>query len=257
MTFGADYGVLWRIQPDSLELLAIDPPRSERPRHGSCRSTTSPGCREAIRELGTSFVAGRSRDDARRGARVRSTSSESDRLCGHPSSSPAPASSSWRSPGRSSCPSPIPATVAVVRRFADQAGLALEQLERRRAEAEAALRADSTRRLQEVTAALSLAATPLDVSNTCLEHALASIGAEAGFVVLNGPDGTTVELVAATGLRRRRARGLARTRSWTTTSRSLARWPRARRSGRSRREEMSAFASVHGGRALRAGSRCR
>ena len=94
---------------------------------------------------------------------------------------------------------PDPATVAVVRRFADQAGLALEQLERRRAEAEAALRADSTRKLQEVTAALSLAATPLDVSNTCLEHALASIGAEAGFVVLNGPDGKTVEFASVTG----------------------------------------------------------
>ena len=63
-----------------------------------------------------------------------------------------------------------------------------------------------------MTAALSLAATPLDVSNTCLEHALASIGAEAGFVVLNSPDGRTVELVTATRLRGRRARSLARAR---------------------------------------------
>ena len=94
---------------------------------------------------------------------------------------------------------PDPATLAVVRRFADQAGLALEQLERRRAEADAASRADATRRLQEVTAALSLAATPLEVGNTCLEHALASIGAEAGFVVLYGAEKTSVELVTSSG----------------------------------------------------------
>jgi GAF domain-containing protein len=95
---------------------------------------------------------------------------------------------------------PDPATIAVVRRFADQAGLALEQLERRRAQNELAARADATRRLQDVTAALSQAATSLDVSNTCLEHALAWVGAEAGFIVLNGPEGTrSVELVASSG----------------------------------------------------------
>jgi hypothetical protein len=95
---------------------------------------------------------------------------------------------------------PDPATLVVVRRFADQAGLALEQVERRRAQEEVAVRADATRRLQDVTAALSQAATTVDVSNTCLEHALASMGAEAGFVVLTGPEGTrSVELVSSTG----------------------------------------------------------
>jgi hypothetical protein len=38
---------------------------------------------------------------------------------------------------------------------------------------------ESTRRLQDVTAALSRATTIADVSNTCLEHALESVGAEA------------------------------------------------------------------------------
>ena len=95
---------------------------------------------------------------------------------------------------------PDQATLAVVRRFADQAGLALEQVERRRAEADAERRADATRRLQEVTAALSVATTVLDVSNACLEKALESVGAEAGFVVLKGPPGTTtVEIVTSSG----------------------------------------------------------
>jgi hypothetical protein len=95
---------------------------------------------------------------------------------------------------------PDPATLAVVRRYADQAGLALEQLERRRAEDEVAARADATRRLQEVTASLSQATTSVDISNTCLERALASVGAEAGFVVLVEADGSkVVELVASAG----------------------------------------------------------
>jgi anti-sigma regulatory factor (Ser/Thr protein kinase)/GAF domain-containing protein len=95
---------------------------------------------------------------------------------------------------------PDAATIAVVRRFADQAGLALEQVERRRAEADATRRAEATRRLQEVTAALSVATTTLEVSQTCLEKALDSVGAEAGFVVLTGPAGTrTVELVTSSG----------------------------------------------------------
>ena len=46
---------------------------------------------------------------------------------------------------------PDPTTIAIVRRFADQAGLAFEQLERRRAEERAAARADETERLLEMT----------------------------------------------------------------------------------------------------------
>ena len=198
VTFGADYGVLWRIRPDSLELLAIDPVKSEVATGRELPLDDFPMLSEAIRELGTSFVADvleTTRGEGLefvRGLGIRSSLRTPVVISG---ASELVLAISWQV----IVSEPDPATVAVVRRFADQAGLALEQLERRRAEAEAALRADSTRRLQEVTAALSLAATPLEVSDTCLEHALASIGAEAGFVVLNGPDGTTVDLVTATG----------------------------------------------------------
>ena len=107
---------------------------------------------------------------------------------------------------------PDTATVAVVRRFADQAGLALEQLERRRAQAAVAERAESTRRLQDVTAALSRATTIVDVSNTCLEHALESVGAEAGFVVLHRSRGNDNRDRHELRLRRCRARHVARAR---------------------------------------------
>ena len=145
---------------------------------------------------------------------------------------------------------PDQATLAVVRRFADQAGLALEQVERRRAEADAERRADATRRLQEVTAALSVATTVLDVSNACLEKALESVGAEAGFVVLKGPSGhehgrDRHEL----GLRRRQGSRPGRRSISTRTSPSHARSPPASPSGRCRTTEMSAFTGVREARA--------
>jgi serine phosphatase RsbU (regulator of sigma subunit)/anti-sigma regulatory factor (Ser/Thr protein kinase) len=103
---------------------------------------------------------------------------------------------------------PDPSTLALVRRFTDQARLALEQVERRRAEAEARRRADETHRLQEITSELAIASTAADVSTTCLEHALAAVGAQAGFVVLTHPERVVVDLVASHGY----------------TDQSLARW---------------------------------
>ena len=94
---------------------------------------------------------------------------------------------------------PDATTIAIIRRFADQAGLAFEQLERRLAEEQAAARAQETERLQEVTAALSLAASSVDVGDTCLKHALRFVGAEAGFVVLTGSGGTSVQMLSNVG----------------------------------------------------------
>jgi serine phosphatase RsbU (regulator of sigma subunit)/anti-sigma regulatory factor (Ser/Thr protein kinase) len=94
---------------------------------------------------------------------------------------------------------PDPSTLALVRRFTDQAGLALEQVERRLAEEEARRRAEETRRLQEITAALAVASSVADVSTTCLEHALESVGADAGFVVLTHPEKVVVDVIAGKG----------------------------------------------------------
>jgi serine phosphatase RsbU (regulator of sigma subunit)/anti-sigma regulatory factor (Ser/Thr protein kinase) len=198
VTFGADYGVLWRIRQDSLELIAIDPPLPDVAAGRQLALDDFPRLREAIRGLATSFIPDVLETTSGEGLAfvrelgIRSSLRTPVVISGD---SELVLAVSWQTV----VSEPDPATIAVVRRFADQAGLALEQLERRRAEAEAALRAESTRRLQEVTAALSQAATPIDVSNTCLEHALSSMGAEAGFVVLNAADGETLELVIATG----------------------------------------------------------
>jgi serine phosphatase RsbU (regulator of sigma subunit)/anti-sigma regulatory factor (Ser/Thr protein kinase) len=197
-TFGADYGVLWRIRGDELELLAMDPPRAGLEPGTLLPLADFPRLREAISAFGTSFVPdvlettrGRGLDFVRE-LGIRSSLRTPVVIAGK---SELVLSISWQAV----IPEPQPATRAVVRRFADQAGLALEQMERRRAQADAAVRADATRRLQDVTAALSRASTRLDVSNTCLEHALESIGAQAGFVVLARPDGTTVEIIASSG----------------------------------------------------------
>jgi GAF domain-containing protein/anti-sigma regulatory factor (Ser/Thr protein kinase) len=197
-TFGADYGVLWRVRDEALVLLAVDPPRPDDV--GTVLSLQDfPRLREAIEGLDVSFVPDVLETTYGAGygfvkdLQIRSSLRTPVVIAG---SSELVLAVSWRTV----VSEPDPATMAVVRRFADQAGLALEQVERRRAEAEATSRAEATRRLQEVTAGLSIATTTLDVSNTCLEAALESIGADAGFVALTGPAGArTVELVTSSG----------------------------------------------------------
>lgn len=198
-TFGADYGVLWRVSGDVIELLRVDPPRADVPAGVSLSLSNFPQLSAALQGLGSSFVPDVLRTTSGAGlAFVRTlgirSSLRTPVVIG--GESQLVLSVSWQVV----VSEPDAATLAVVRRFADQAGLALEQVERRRAEADALARADATRRLQRVTAALSTAATPLDVSSTCLDHALESTGADAGFVVLTSPDGTTtVELVTSSG----------------------------------------------------------
>jgi GAF domain-containing protein/anti-sigma regulatory factor (Ser/Thr protein kinase) len=196
-TFGADYGVLWRVQDDGLYLLAIDPPR---PDVGTLLQLEDfPLLREAIAGLGSSFIPDVLETTYGAGHEfvtelgIRSSLRTPVVIAG---SSELVLALSWQMV----VSEPDSATIAVVRRFADQAGLALEHVERRRAEADARRRAEEIRKLQEVTAALSVATTVLDVSTVCLEKALDSLGADAGFVVLTGPTGTSaVELVTNSG----------------------------------------------------------
>jgi len=199
VTFGADYGVLWRVVEDRLELMCVDPPQPQVGHDVRLPLDDFPQLSGAIRGLRTSFVP--DVPDTSRGAGLAFV-----RELGIRSSLRAPVVIGGRSElvlaisWQVVVSEPDPATLAVVRRFADQAGLALEQLERRRAEEESAARAEDTRSLQAVTAALSSAATIDEVSNTCLAHALESIGADAGFVVLMGPGGSrTVDIVVSSG----------------------------------------------------------
>ncbi len=197
-TFGADYGVLWRIRGEDLELVNSAPRRVEWPLGLRVPLADFPGLAEAVAGLGVSFVPDVASEAREAGLeRVRElgirSSLRSPIVIG--GSSELVLAVSWQTV----IDRPDATTIAVVRRFADQAGLAFEQLERRLAEEQAAARAEETERLQEVTAGLSLAASSGDVGNTCLKHALRFVGAEAGFVVLTGSGGTSVQMLSNVG----------------------------------------------------------
>ena len=197
-TFGADTAILWRLREQRLELVCTSPAESL-PTGLEASLDDFPTLREAVEEGVVSFVA-----DVQEEARGEGL--ERVRNLGLRSSFRVPIAIgggeaelilvvSWTK----EISEPDPSTVVLLRRFADQAGFALEQIERRRAQAEAAKRSDETRRLQEVTAALSLASTSREVSDTCLTHVLEAVGAEAGFVVLTSAEGVTVDFVSSSG----------------------------------------------------------
>lgn len=197
--FRADFGVLWRIADGKLVLLCSHPSRPEWPPGIEVPLSDFPGLDRAVATLGVSFVPDVLTEARREGyERVRQLGIRSSLrtpivIAG---STELVLVVSWQTV----VPEPDPSTLALARRFADQAGLAFEQLERRRAEARAAVRADETTRLQEVTAALSAAATRSEVGDTCLEHALRFVGAETGFVVLTSEAGTSVQFISHAGL---------------------------------------------------------
>ncbi len=89
-------------------------------------------------------------------------------------------------------PQPAPSVIAVARRFADQAGLALEQAARRRAQ-------DETRALQAVSEALAAAATPEDVGLAIVRQGVRGLGARAAAVYAVTENGESLELIASEG----------------------------------------------------------
>jgi GAF domain-containing protein/anti-sigma regulatory factor (Ser/Thr protein kinase) len=198
-TFGSDYAMLWRRKGDQLELVWAEPEDDDLAPRLVVDLAEFPELREAVENVQISFVP-----DVQAEARA-SGLSRTQRL-GIQSSLRAPMAIggeeaelvlivAWTRV----LSEPDPFTLALARRFADLAGLALEQVERRRAEEEAAVRADETRRLQEITAALSSAPTATDVSGICVEHALSAVGAEAGLVVLTRQEGVLVDVMASSG----------------------------------------------------------
>jgi serine phosphatase RsbU (regulator of sigma subunit)/anti-sigma regulatory factor (Ser/Thr protein kinase) len=201
VTFGSDFAEIWHVDGEELELVWRDP-------HGesSARSMPDtpvpldalPGLRTAVEQLEVTFVPdvvellqGRLRQYARR-LGVRSwlwapivAGGQAERVL----------LISWHAV----VSEPEASTVLLARRFADHAGLALEQIDRREAQAQAARRAERTRRLQQVTAALSQAATPAAVCDACLEHAMAALSADAGLIGSVRPATDEVELISARG----------------------------------------------------------
>ena len=197
-TFGSDVAMLWRLHGHRLELVCAAPAETL-PAGLEGDLEDFPSLLNALDQLHVSFVS-----DVQEEARGEGL--ERVRRLGLRSSLRVPVATggdeaelvlivSWTR----IISEPDPSTIVLLRRFADQAGFALEQVERRLAQAEAASRAEETRRLHEVTAALSLATTASDVNDTCLAHALEAVGAEAGFIVLSQPDSVVVDLVSSSG----------------------------------------------------------
>jgi serine phosphatase RsbU (regulator of sigma subunit)/anti-sigma regulatory factor (Ser/Thr protein kinase) len=197
MAFGADLAMVWRLRGHALELLRSDPVLELLQPGLLARLDDFPDLLDAVGNLQVSFVQDVQQEATGEGL-------ERVSVLGLRSSLRLPLvvggrtehliTISWENV----VTEPDPSTMLLARRFADQAGLAFEQLERRRAEAEATAYADETRRLQEVASALSIAASAGDVGDTCLEHAVSAVGAEAGFVLVSRLPGH-LEIVSSTG----------------------------------------------------------
>ena len=196
--FGADVAMLWRVKGETLELSAFDPELD--PLRVGLESALDefPRLRDAVSALNVSFVQDVG-EEARGAGLVRV------KRLGIRSSLRVPVVIagqaelvlivSWQT----MVSRPDASTLVLVRRFADQAGLALEQVERRRAEAEVRKRALEARRLHEMTAALAHAATPEEVGSVCLEHTRAAVGADGGFVVRAPTEGSSLRVISTDG----------------------------------------------------------
>ena len=196
--FGADLATLWRVRGDTMRLSAFAPEVESLQSGLESQLAEFPQLEEAVRALNISFVSD-VRDDARGSglARVRALDLRSSLRVPFVSAGRAEyvLALSWQT----QISSPDASTLVLLRRFADQAGLALEYVERRRAEAEANQRARDARRLNEMTSALAHAASPADVGAVCLEHACTAVGAVSGVLVRAPKEGTTLDVLARIG----------------------------------------------------------
>ena len=200
VTFAADLAEIWRADGEAVELMSREPHAETLapPPAEPLGLDALPGLRNAIEQLEVTFVS--DTEALLHGPLLRYARELGARswlwapivIGGHAERA---LLLSWHDV----VSEPDGSTLLLARRFADHAGLALEQIERLEAQAQAARRAERTRRLQRVTAALSQAATPADVSDACLEHAMAAVGADAGLLGFVRETGDEIGLVAWRG----------------------------------------------------------
>jgi len=197
-TFGADIAQVWaNVDGGMFDVVWREPPSDVIPPGTRVAVSDFPGLTESMERLETMFIP-----DS--WANVRGVALEHARHFGIRSSLRVPIAIGGRAERVLALqwtrivPEPSPSTIALARRFADQAGLALEHAERRVAQDAASRNAEETRRLLDVTAALAAAMGPSEVAGAILREAFTGLGANAGAVVrVNGDN--ELALVAAVG----------------------------------------------------------
>lgn len=198
-TLGADIAQVWSsVSPDLFEVMWRDPPHELLPPGTLIEFADFPGLREAMERFETMFMP-----DSQQS--VTGLALQHARALGVHSSLRVPIVVGgtagrilvlqWQ---RVISP-PQPAALVLARRFADQAGLALAQAERRVAQEAAARNAEETRRLLDITAALAAALTPKEVAGAAVREAVRALHADAGIVVRLSRGGDELELVDALG----------------------------------------------------------
>mgnify|MGYP000044068472 FL=1 len=201
VAFGADVAHVWTARDaDWFEVLWRDPPSPLLPPGTAVAFDDFPGLRQAVAELRTMYV----HDSL---TQIRGRALEQARELGIRSSLRVPIVIGGRAERvlvlqwTTVVSEPEPGIIALTRRFADQAGLAIEQAERRLAEQEAARSAEETRRLLDLTAALASAATVREVAATIVREARRRLAADGALVALAVEDDENeLEVVEADGL---------------------------------------------------------
>ena len=183
-TFGTDVAQLWELDGEQLVVRHREPQDDRAiPPGVSVDVEDFPGLRAAIERLDTMFIADSPTE-------IRGLALEQARRFGIRSSLRVPIAVSGQAQHvlvlqwTRIVPEPPPSTLILASRFADQSGLALEHAERRLAQLAATRHAEETRRLLDVTAALSAAVDPQSVAEAATREALRSLGATAGVVVV-------------------------------------------------------------------------
>ncbi len=186
-TFGSDIAQVWANADGGMfDVVWREPPSDVIPPGTRVEAADFPGLTESMRRLETMFIPDSWMN-------VRGTALAHARHFGIRSSLRVPIAVGGRAERvlalqwRRVLPEPSPSTIILARRFADQAGIALEHAERRVAQTAASRNAEETRRLLDVTASLAAALEPSAVATAILQEAFKGLDARAGVVVrLNG-----------------------------------------------------------------------
>jgi serine phosphatase RsbU (regulator of sigma subunit)/transcriptional regulator with GAF, ATPase, and Fis domain/anti-sigma regulatory factor (Ser/Thr protein kinase) len=187
-TFGCDAAQIWGLGEEHVEVLWREPPDAAFVPGTRVEVADMAGLRDALDRREPLFVAdapanarGEMLDRIRR-AGTRSVLRVPIAIGGHADRI---LSLIWRTV----TPPPAETTLALARRFGDHAGLAIEQVERRRAERAAADSAERAQRLLDATFAIGIATEPEQIATAILEETIEALGAAAGAVVtLNGDE---------------------------------------------------------------------